>query len=413
MLGHLLPALSLFSCLVLATPEGSEPPSVSANSDGTSSLPSHYHLLVGGQPGPFYVFDYDTSTKSLTNVSKTVDMGTGPSWVEFDQNKQFMFSSDATQTYNNINGTGGVFSSMIEKDGKITVISSSATAIQPVRVAVDKEARNVIVGTYLGATVERFTIDPETRALSEQPAQQIFCVGQSVNPKRQTKAYIHDVQYTPDYTQVLAADIGSDLIRKFQVGEDGELTQIQSVKLPPGCGPRHFAWGPRAEGKLDAYVICTLTRVLLTFEVDINDGYNFTPKGTPLSTEPVQPLNSTTLEGSEILLSPDGRFVVTSTTQTSKDEADLPDNLLVSFARDLNTGLLDSNPIRIPTGGRVPRQFAFDPTGQLIAVAQQGAGNVVVFERDVNTGEAKMVAQVPAEKASFAMWRNVDNQADI
>ncbi|EGG03845.1 uncharacterized protein MELLADRAFT_65329 [Melampsora larici-populina 98AG31] len=409
MLGCLLPALSLFSCLVLAKTQDNDTHSIPTNLNQSSNLPASYQLLVGGQPGPFYTFNYDVSQKVITNSSMTVDLGTGPSWVEFDQTKKFMFSSDATKTFNDVNNTGGVFSSAIDKDGKITVISSSATAIQPVRVAVDKEALNLIVGTYLGATVERFTIDPETRALSEEPAQKILCVGQSINPKRQTKAYIHDVQYTPDYTQVVAVDLGSDLIRKFQVGKDGNLTKIQSVNVPPGCGPRHLAWGPRADGKLDAYVICSLTRVLLTFEVDIASGHNFTLKGTPLSTEPAAPLNSTTLEGSEILLSPDGRFVVTSTTQTSRDEADLPDNLLVSFARDLNTGLLDSNPIRIPTGGRVPRQFAFDPTGQLIAVAQQGAENVVVFERDVKSGEAKMVTQVPAEKASFAMWRSVEN----
>ncbi|KAH9811584.1 Lactonase, 7-bladed beta-propeller-domain-containing protein [Melampsora americana] len=389
---HLLPALSLFSCLVLAKTKDNHTSSNPTSSDESSNLPPSYQLLVGGQPGPFYTFNYDVSQKTITNVSKTVELGTGPSWVGFDQSKKFMFSSDATKNFRGLNNMGGVFSSSIDKDGKITVISSSATAIQPVRVA-----------------VERFTIDPKTRALSSQPAQTIYCVGQSVNPKRQTKAYIHDVQYTPDYSQVVAVDLGSDLIRKFKVDKDGKLTKIQSVKLPPGCGPRHLAWGPRADAKLDAYVICSLTRVLLTFEVDITSDYKFTLKGKSLSTEPIKPLNSTTLEGSEILLSPDGRFVVTSTTQTSHDEAHLPDNLLVSFARDLKTGLLDSKPIRIPTGGRVPRQFSFDPTGQLIAVAQQGAGNVVVFERNVKTGEAKMVTQVPAEKASFAMWRSVEN----
>lgn len=230
--------------------------------------------------------------------------------------------------------------------------------------------------------------------------------GQSVNPIRQTASFIHDVQYTPDYTQVVAIDLGTDMIRKFQVGKDGSLTKIAPVTLPPGCGPRHLTWGPRADGaKLDAYVICSLTRVLLTFEVDIASGYKFTSKGQSLSTEPTHPLNRTTLEGSEILLSPDGRFVVTSTTQTSSDPAHLPDNLLLSFPRDLKTGILGSTAIRTPTGGRVPRQFAFDPTGQLIAVAQQGAENVLVLQRDVQTSEAKIVAQAPAERASFAVWR--------
>ncbi|KAH9811585.1 Lactonase, 7-bladed beta-propeller-domain-containing protein [Melampsora americana] len=371
------------------------------NPNQPSNLPAQYQILVGGQPGPFYTLNYDPLKNSIVNSSMTIESGTGPSWVEFDQTKEFMFSSDATQTYHNLTGAGGIFLSKIDKDGRLLLL-------KPVRVAVDKEAHILIVGTYLGATVKRFRIDPKTRELSKEPVQRMTFTGRSVNPERQSASFIHDVQYTPDYNQVVALDLGMDLICKFTVGKDGELIKIAPVQLPPGCGPRHLAWSPRVNGKLDAYVICSLTRILLTFDVDIPNDYNFTLKGIPLSTEPINPLNSTTLEGSEIVLSPDNRFVITSTTQTSSDPNLLSDNLLVSFPRDLKTGILNSNPIRTPTGGRVPRQFELDPTGQLIAVAQQGASNVLILQRDLQTGQSQIINRFPVERASFAMWRSLE-----
>lgn len=176
----------------------------------------------------------------------------------------------------------------------------------------------------------------------------------------------------------------------------------------PLGGPRHLAWGSRkSSDQLDAYVICSLTRQLLSFEVDMTQDFNFNPQGTPLSTEPTQAHNQTSLEGSEVLISPDGRFVVTSTTQTSRKAADVDDNLLVSFPRDTLTGLLTDQPTLIRAGGRVPRQFAFDPSGELMAVALQGADSVAVFERDLQTGSAVFLTQANVERASYATWRSL------
>lgn len=87
----------------------------------------------------------------------------------------------------------------------------------------------------IGGTIERFAIDPTTHALSKEPIQKLVFTGHSVNPSRQTKPFIHDVQYTPDYTHLVAVDLGTDELRRFQVGKDGQLIDLPTVKLPAGC----------------------------------------------------------------------------------------------------------------------------------------------------------------------------------
>src|ERR1017187_2407268 len=62
-----------------------------------------------------------------------------------------------------------------------------------------------------------------------------------------------------------------------------------------------------------------------------------------------------------------------------------PDNLDV-FAVDAAKGTL--TPVqRIPSGGKMPRMFAIDPTGAYLFTANQNSDNVVVFRIDAATGK--------------------------
>jgi 6-phosphogluconolactonase len=42
---------------------------------------------------------------------------------------------------------------------------------------------------------------------------------------------------------------------------------------------------------------------------------------------------------------------------------------------------------RIPSGGKMPRMFAIDPTGAYLFAANQNSDNVVVFRIDTATGK--------------------------
>lgn len=86
--------LSLSISIRGAIPNLSPQHSIPINPNLIQKLPNHYQLLVGGQPGRFHIFDYDTQSKSFQNITTSSDLGTGPSWIEFDQTGNYMFKSE-------------------------------------------------------------------------------------------------------------------------------------------------------------------------------------------------------------------------------------------------------------------------------------------------------------------------------
>jgi 6-phosphogluconolactonase (cycloisomerase 2 family) len=59
---------------------------------------------------------------------------------------------------------------------------------------------------------------------------------------------------------------------------------------------------------------------------------------------------------------------------------------VVVYAIDARSGELSFKQ-RVPSGGKVPRYFSFDPSNQWLLVANQEGGNVVIFQVDAKTGE--------------------------
>ena len=78
----------------------------------------------------------------------------------------------------------------------------------------------------------------------------------------------------------------------------------------------------------------------------------------------------------DIHISPDGKFLYGSNRGTA--------NELVIFAIDKN-GKLDYAG-RQPVQGKGPRNFAIDPSGNFLLVANQDTNEIIIFNRDNKTG---------------------------
>lgn len=76
---------------------------------------------------------------------------------------------------------------------------------------------------------------------------------------RQDGPHAHSTVLAPGGTHLLAADLGTDEVRRYRVEPDGRLREdgVAAV-LPPGTGPRHMATGPGGHvyvvGELDGAV---------------------------------------------------------------------------------------------------------------------------------------------------------------
>jgi 6-phosphogluconolactonase len=179
------------------------------------------------------------------------------------------------------------------------------------------------------------------------------------------------IQADPSGRFVLHVDLGLDKIFVWRFDEQkGELTPCEppAVSLPPGDGPRHFAFHP---GGRWLYSIQEEGSTIVLFDYDAATG-RLAARQT-ISTLPPGFAGSNFC--SEILVSADGRFVYAGNRlhDTIGIFAVGPNGTLAFVGEEW-------------TRGNYPRSFNFDPTGRFLYCCNQRADNVAVFRVDRKTG---------------------------
>lgn len=100
--------------------------------------------------------------------------------------------------------------------------------------------------------------------LSGSPQQVWSHQGSGPRADRQESSHAHFACMSPGGTHVLVADLGTDEIRRYLVGEGGLLSDEGiAATLPAGSGPRHMV----VRGEL-LYVVCELDHRLRTLRWD-------------------------------------------------------------------------------------------------------------------------------------------------
>jgi 6-phosphogluconolactonase len=156
--------------------------------------------------------------------------------------------------------------------------------------------------------------------------------------------------------------------------ETGKLTPNEppAFVTPPGTGPRHFAFHP--DGKT-AYINGEINMTLIACDYDAAKGV--------LTQEQIistLPKGETRKKGStaEVVVHPSGKFVYVS----NRD----PYNSIAIFAIDPKTGALKAVGHEA-RGVKTPRNFAVEPTGRFMLVANQNGKSVISFSINQETGE--------------------------
>lgn len=213
--------------------------------------------------------------------------------------------------------------------------------------------------------------------------------GRSVHPLRQTQAHVHSALPTPDGRRLLVADLGMDRLFQYEIGPSGALEPHGAqpwTAVPPGQGPRHFAFHPNGAW---LYLTAELDRSLLV--------YRDTPAGPALTVAHTlrregDPADSL---AADVHVTPDGNFVYASVRGA---------DCLYCFRVLEGGGRLEETG-RFSSGGCCPRSFDISPDGLYIAVANQEPGSVTVFPRDTRTGALEAPAAVLAlPQAACVKW---------
>ena len=190
-------------------------------------------------------------------------------------------------------------------------------------------------------------------------------------PKKQSNA--HSINLDARNRFAFAADKGLDKIFVYQFDAAKSTLSPNDppfAAVPPGSGPRHFAFHP--SGKF-AYVINEISSTVTAFSYDADAG-----KLTDIQTITTLPAdakggNST----AEIVVHPSGKFLYGSNRGNDS---------LAIYTIDSNSGKLTAAGHQ-STGGKTPRNFAIDPTGKFVLAENQGSGTIHILKVDPASGQ--------------------------
>ena len=337
-------------------------------------------VYVGTYTGPkskgIYLFSLDHSSGKLRPKGLAAEV-TSPSFLAIHPSQRYLY---AVGEVNDFKGkkAGGVSAFSIGPDGKLTLLNQQPSGGQgPCHISIDKTGRNALVANYGGGSVACLPID-EGGQLKE-PSATVQHQGSSINPQRQKQPHAHSINLSPDNRLALAADLGLDkvLIYDFDAAK-GTLAPHEPAfaKVPPGSGPRHFAFHP---GGKYAYAINELTSTVTAFSWDAEKGA-LTEMQTTTTLPGGHVGNNST---AEVQVHPSGRFLYGSNRGH--------DSIAV-FAIDQVTGKLTAVETE-STRGKTPRNFGIDPTGKWLIAANQNTHTLSVYRIDPQTGALDPVGE--------------------
>jgi 6-phosphogluconolactonase len=195
---------------------------------------------------------------------------------------------------------------------------------------------------------------------------------------------------SPDGRFVYHADLGQDRIFIWTLDEQsGKLSPAPTprLSLPPGDGPRHFAFHPNGKW---FYSIQEEGSTLTLFDRDASTG-TLTPRQTT-STLPKGFAGSNFC--SEILISADGRYLYAGNR--------LHDSIAIFGIG--NDGTLSYRGEEW-SHGDYPRSFTLSPDGRFLYCCNQRGDNVTCFEVNAKTGKLTFTGQyVPVGNPSHIVF---------
>jgi 6-phosphogluconolactonase len=331
---------------------------------------SEYHLLIGTysnkeKSNGIYVYKFNPKSGTF-EAAQPVTSSVNASYLAVSADRKNVYAVSEGG-----GGNGGVNSySFNPTTGALKFINSvPSQGDHPCYVSVDDKKKFVFVGNYSGGNLLSIPLNADGSFRSG--VQNIRHEGSSVVKERQEKPHVHSVVLSPDDRYLLVPDLGADKVFQYRV----DVTKPQALSpaaqpftaVKPGGGPRHLTFHPN--GKY-AYLILELEASVMAF--DYRDG-KLEPKQTITM---VAPDFKGKVSAADIHVSPDGKFLYAS----NRGEA----NELAIYSIDKAGKLTFVG--RQSVLGRIPRNFAIDPTGNFLLAANQDSNDIIFFKRDLKTG---------------------------
>lgn len=331
--------------------------------------PKTFDLVVGtytsGSSKGISVYRFYAETGKTAYLNK-IDGVSNPSYLCVSANNKFVYAVNE--------GTQGEVSafSFDAKTGSLNFINKVSTlGADPCYVSIDKAQKSLLVANYSGGNICVLPINKDGSIGAA--VQTIRDEGHGPNKERQEKAHVHTAVLSPDEKFVFYTDLGTDKLNvtRYKAGKSNPLTPATPafVSVAPGAGPRHIDF---SSDKKTLYLITEMGSSVIAFDYD--NGKLKQKQSVSLLADG---FNGTT-GAADIHVSPDGRFLYA----TNRGDA----NDICVFSISPETGMLTFVE-RKPTQGLGPRNFAIDPTGGFLLIANQRSDNIVTYRINKETGK--------------------------
>ncbi|MCG2587130.1 lactonase family protein [Rhodohalobacter sulfatireducens] len=328
-----------------------------------------YYLFVGTYTGEgsegIYLYKFNAEDGTSTPVD-TVS-SSNPSYLALSPDHSFLYA--VNEEADSADASVSAFS-FDKENGEISFLNKqSSRGGAPCYVSTDQTGNAVFVGNYLGGSLAAFPIRDDGSLAESTSA--IVHEGSSVNERRQNSPHVHCTIISPDNNMLFVTDLGTDTVTGYAFDSESMTLQNEPsivFETEPGAGPRHLTFHPNGEY---AYLVNELSGTVVTFSYD---GESLEELQT-ISTLPEN--YEGRFSGADIHVSADGSFLYASNRE------DL--NNIVIYSIDQDSGLLEKVGEQ-SSGGAHPRNFMIDPTGNYLLVANRNTDNIVVFERDRESG---------------------------
>jgi 6-phosphogluconolactonase len=323
------------------------------------------------QENTIYLYHLSPTTGELLPLG-AMKGGAQPTYLTMDAAHRHLYAVSETQTFLGAPG-GGVSALAIDpRTAMLTMLNQQpSTGASPCYISFDHTGKNVLVANYSSGNVAVLPVRPDGQLAPPSTTDQ----HQPPNGphKNQDKPHAHSFLPSPDNRYVFSADLGTDKVYSYQLdAATGKLTPQPTPAFiaPPGTGPRHLTFHPNGRW---AYLENELNSTVTALAYDAKAG-TFREIET-LSTLPAGFPGNT--GGADVHVSPDGRFVYTSNRG---------DNSLAVFQIAPADGRLTLVQ-HVSTQGNWPRNFALDPSGRVLLVANQNSNDVFTYTIDKQTGK--------------------------
>ncbi len=326
-----------------------------------------YNLLIGtytnkGNSEGIYVYNFNTKTgeSKLKSNIKTPN----PSYLTISNDKKFVYSVNEIGKDSRVSA----FSFNV-LSGNLTPLNTQLTqGADPCYILADE--KNVFAANYSGGSISVFGRNADGSL--DKISQLIQHQGKAENlQEKPVKSHAHQVQFSPDKKYIIATDLGEGQIYSYQYhpfNKEQTLILKNVIKTNPGSGPRHLTFSPN--GKY-AYLAHEVTGGISVFSYNDGNLTKFQEIGT------VEKNFYGKIHGADIHISADGKFLYAT------NRGDLNTISLFSIAKDGHLTFIETS----STLGKGPRNFVIDPSGKFLLVAHQYSNDVVIFNRNKNTGK--------------------------